>query len=50
MTNSAAIGYAILAAKEMGLDKKTIDRLENYMRRTMDLKSEHEAEKAYMEN
>lgn len=50
MTTAAIIGYAILAAKDMGWDKRTIEQLERTMKRTMDEKSVHEAEKAYMEN
>ena len=47
MTNEAAIGYMILAAKDLGLDKKVINQLEDNMKYFMDLKTVSEAEKAY---
>ncbi|EHQ92181.1 hypothetical protein [Desulfosporosinus youngiae] len=47
MTNAAAIGYMILAAKEAGLDQKTISQLETLMVAEMDFHTEWEAEEAY---
>ena len=47
MNNSAAIGYMILAAKALGLDKKTIRTLESAMRSKMDIFTEDEAEETY---
>lgn len=47
MTNAAAIGYMILAAKNAKLDAKTISQLESLMSVEMDFKTEEEAEKAY---
>ena len=47
MNNSAAIGYMILAAQQMGLDKETIRKLESAMNDVMDLFSEDDAEEAY---
>lgn len=49
MTNDAAIGYMILAAKDLGLDKEVISQLEENMKYFMDVKTESEAEKAYKE-
>lgn len=47
MTNGAAIGYMILAAKAMGLDEDTIKRIEAGMTYQMDMKTEDEAEGVY---
>lgn len=47
MTNAAAIGYMIRAAKQTKLDNKTIKILEAIMLEEMDLHTEAEAEKAY---
>lgn len=47
MNNSAAIGYMILAAKALGLDKKTIEQLDAAMTYHMDIHTEHEAEQVY---
>lgn len=50
MNTTAAIGYFILAAKDHGWDKRDIERLAVTMREMTYVKSEHEAQKAYMEN
>lgn len=50
MTNAAAIGYMILAAKYIGLPEKTIKFLEAGMKTEMDLTTEEEAEQAYKSN
>jgi glycerol kinase len=50
MTNAAAIGYAILAAKAMGLTQKQLQDLEGKMRVEMDFVTEEEAEEAYKNN
>ena len=47
MNNSAAIGYMILAAKQLNLDNKIIRKLEETMYRKMDVVTEEEAEKVY---
>lgn len=47
MTNSAAIGYMIKAAKRANLDKKTIKQLEALMLEEMDICTEEEAEEEY---
>jgi len=47
MTNAAAIGYMIKAAKQAKLDKKTIKQLEALMLEEMDFHTEEEAEKEY---
>lgn len=47
MTNAAAIGYMIRAAKQAELDEKTIRMLEALMREQMDFHTEEEAEKSY---
>lgn len=47
MTNAAAIGYMILAAKDLALDKEIIRSLESEMKRIMEQKNEEEAENAY---
>lgn len=47
MTNGAAIGYAILAAKSIGLGKEIIKLLESAMYSEMDFTGEDAAEKAY---
>lgn len=48
MNNAAAIGYMILAAKELSLDKKLISELEEEMRSQMDISTEEEAISAYV--
>jgi len=47
MTNAAAIGYMILAAKALKLDKETIKQLEANMEHFMDMRTEEEAEETY---
>ena len=47
MTNAAAIGYMIRAAKQAELDAQTIRLLESCMREQMDFHDEEEAEKSY---
>ena len=49
MNNNAAIGYAIKAAKEFGLSDKQIRCLVREMEYQMDIRTEEQAEKAYME-
>lgn len=49
MTNMAAIGYMIRAAKALGLDKELIRKLEREMVAEMDLTLEEDAEKTYNE-
>lgn len=50
MTNGAAIGYMILAAKKLGLSPEKIDRLDQLMFEEMDITTEGEAEDAYRQN
>lgn len=47
VTNGAAIGYMILAAKELDLPKDTIRQLEREMYCIMDYVTEEQAEKEY---
>lgn len=47
MTNGAAIGYMIIAARKAGLDDETIQRLESMMYLEMDRMTEGEAEHVY---
>ena len=47
MTNEAAIGYMILAARSLGLDQEMINGLEEEMAEMMDLKTEEEAKRTY---
>jgi hypothetical protein len=47
VTNGAAIGYAILAAKAMGLTPKQISDLEGKMKVEMDFVTEDKAEEVY---
>lgn len=47
MTNAAAIGYAIMAAKYLELDERTIKQLERLMYEFMDECTEAEAEEVY---
>lgn len=47
MTNAAAIGYMIRAAKLAKLSEKTIKKLEALMREEMDFHTEEEAELTY---
>lgn len=47
MTNGAAIGYMIRAAKQADLPKETIKLLEELMKEQMDFHTEDEAERTY---
>lgn len=47
MTNAAAIGYMIRAAKQAGYDEKDIHLLEHLMYKEMDLVCEDDAESTY---
>lgn len=47
MTNEAAIGYAIIAARWLELDHKTIQKLERAMIEAMDEVTEDAAEGEY---
>jgi len=47
MTNSQAIGYMILAARTLDLDREVIKQLEAEMKYQMDMKTEQEAESVY---
>lgn len=47
MNNATAIGYALIAAKDIGLTKEQQRRLESAMRRAMDEVTEAEAEEVY---
>jgi hypothetical protein len=47
MNNESALGYMILAAKELKLDKDIIKQLEAEMKYQMDMYTESEAEQAY---
>lgn len=47
MTNAAAIGYMIRAAKQADFDKRTIKLMEELMVEEMDLHTEEEAEQTY---
>lgn len=47
MTAAEAIGYALFAAKEIGLTKKQMQQLDEEMRKQVDLKTEEEALEYY---
>jgi hypothetical protein len=47
MTNGAAIGYMILAARACGLSETKIKEIEHDMYLEMDMTSEEEAEEVY---
>lgn len=47
MTNGAAIGYMILAAKNLNLERDLIRQLEKEMVHVMDFWTEEEAEEIY---
>jgi len=47
MTNGAAIGYAIIAAKWIGLTPEQIKKLDRAMYEAMDEHTEEEAERVY---
>ncbi|CAM4393551.1 hypothetical protein [Bacillus manliponensis] len=44
MTNREAIGYLLLACKEVGVDKDTVMKLRDSMYCQFDIKTEYEAE------
>lgn len=48
MTNDAAIGFMILAAKELGMDKDVIRKLMIEIHYQMDVHTDMEAEQALM--
>lgn len=50
LTNEAALGYMIIAAKAVGIKPSGIEKLEISMREAMDEKTEEEAEEAYKSN
>lgn len=50
MTNGAAIGYAIIAARWLGLTEEQIQKLERGMETAMDRYTEEEAEETYRKN
>lgn len=47
MTNSAALGYMIMAAKVLKLPKELIQQLEQEMQVMFDLELEEDAEQVY---
>ncbi len=47
MTNAAAIGYMIRAAKDLELDREVIKQLESEMKYFMDMITEEQAEQIY---
>lgn len=49
MTNGAAIGYMILAAKRLDIDPKIIKKLDHAMYEEMDVTTEERAEKEYQQ-
>jgi hypothetical protein len=49
MSNGAAIGYMIMAAKSLGIAIDDIKALEANMKYKMDMKTEEEAERVYRE-
>ncbi|WP_335918021.1 hypothetical protein [Shewanella chilikensis] len=49
MTNAAAIGYMILAMKNLGYSEDEIKKVEGSMRSEMDFTTETKAEKVYNE-
>lgn len=50
ISNAAAIGYALLAAKKMGMSKEELKRFEAIMYGYLDLVTEEEAEAVYRKN
>lgn len=50
ISNAAIIGYALLAAKELGLSKDELNRLEFIMRTALDEYTIEEAEEFYRQN
>lgn len=49
ITTDAAIGYMILAAKTLGINKKIIQALESQMKQVMDTVTEETAEITYID-
>jgi hypothetical protein len=47
MNNYSAIGFMIMAAKELDVPRASVEALEQMMVKAMDEKTEQEAEKAY---
>ena len=47
MNNGTAIGYAIMAAKSLELNKDIIKQIESEMNYCMDTKTEEQAEEVY---
>lgn len=47
LSNEAAIGYAIIAAKKLGLAGDKLVQLEEEMKDAMDIYTEEEAEEVY---
>lgn len=47
MTNGAAIGYAIMAARDLDLPDSTIAMIQNNMKHLMEIVTEEKAEQAY---
>ena len=47
MTNGAAIGYMIMAALALGIDRKVIRDMEHMMYEKMDFYGEEHAERVY---
>lgn len=50
MKNAAAIGYALMAAKKIGLSKEELQRFEAIMYGYMDFVTEDEAEAVFRKN
>jgi hypothetical protein len=50
MNNATAIGYMILAAQAVGVDKDIIDRIAREMYSEMDFVTEEDAEKVYQQS
>lgn len=50
ISNAAAIGYALLAGKKLGLSKEELKRLEAIMYGYIDLITPEEAEEVYRRN
>lgn len=50
MNNNACIGYAILACKQLGMNRDELQELEAIMRSVLDRYTEDEAAEAYRKN
>lgn len=50
MNNAAAIGYAILACKKLGMTQQELRKLESFMHQLLDTTTEEEAEEVYKNN